>query len=277
MSRRGIGVMEFLSFSSGSCGNCYYIGTDPDVFGRRKALLIDAGVSMRRVKKIMTDNKLNINELCGILVTHEHLDHIRFLGTYCKYLSVKVFTTKKLHGVLAAHTFTRDHIASCRAVMGEGEWVDIADAFKVKYFVVPHDATQTVGYAVRCEGRLFVLMTDLDHMTEEALSFARMADTVVIESNYDYNMLVNGPYTPELKARILNEGHLCNEETAQAIRQFYHPGLRNLFLCHLSANNNTPALAYNSALAALEDLGVERGSVHLRALERGSASPLIYL
>ncbi len=265
-----------MSFTSGSCGNCYYLGTEPGADGRSHALLIDAGASMRRVKKIMLDNKLCMDDVFGILVTHDHLDHIRFLGTFCKYLRMKVFTSQKLHGALSAHTFTRDHIAACRAVLGP-EWNDVGNGFEVRYFVVPHDATQTVGYAVRCEGHLFVLMTDLEHVTPEAMELACQADTVVIESNYDYDMLINGPYPSELKKRILDEGHLCNDDTASAIKEFYHPGLRNLFLCHLSGNNNTPAIAYECASAALSSIGVEKGSVHLRTLDRGVPSPLIAL
>lgn len=267
--------MRFMSFTSGSCGNCYYLGTTPDKDGNCKALLIDAGASMRRVKKIMADNQLKLEHIGGILITHDHLDHIRFLGTFCKYLRPKVFATKKLHGALASHSFTKDHIAPCRELLSEG-WNSLGE-FEVRYFVVPHDATQTVGYAVRCENHLFVLMTDLEHVTEEAMELASQADTVVIESNYDYDMLINGPYTPELKRRILDEGHLCNTECSAAIKEFYHPGLKNLFLCHLSGNNNTPQIAYNNALAALSELGIQKGEIHLRALERGVPSPLINL
>ena len=152
------------------------------------------------------------------------------------------------------------------------------NGFEVRYFVVPHDATQTVGYAIRVEGHKFVIMTDIGHMTEEALAFASQADTVVIESNYDMDMLISGPYPHELKMRICQgHGHLSNEECAAAIMKFWHPGLRNLFLCHMSENNNTPDLAYDSARKALESLGVESGSVNLRALPRRLPSPLMIL
>lgn len=266
-----------MSFTSGSCGNCYYLGTKPGPDGVSHAILIDAGASMRRVKRMMADNKLSLEDVGGILITHDHLDHIRFLGTFCKYLRPKVYTTKKLHGALAAHSFTKDHIGGCRAVLEADQWNDIGNGFEVRYFIVPHDATQTVGYAVRCKGHLFVLMTDLEHVTPEAMKLACQADTVVIESNYDYDMLINGPYPPELKKRILDEGHLCNSDCALAIKKFYHPELRNLFLCHLSGNNNTPDIAYKNALAALNEIGVAKGTVHLRTLDRGVPSPLIVL
>lgn len=268
--------MNFISFTSGSCGNCYYLGIKATDGRAPSGILIDAGASMRRVKKIMADNNLSLDNVQGILVTHDHLDHIRFLGTFCKYLRTKVYATKKLHGALACHSFTKDHIAGCRALLAENEWNRVGD-FEVRFFEVPHDATQTVGYAVRYSGRLFVLMTDLEHVPQEAMELAKQADTVVIESNYDYDMLINGPYPPELKKRILDEGHLCNSDTALAIKEFYHPGLRNLFLCHLSGNNNTPDIAYRNALAALNEIGVAKGVVNLRTLDRGVPSPLISL
>lgn len=231
---------------------------------------------MRKVRRLMKDEGLDMGRLDAILITHEHLDHIRFLGTYCKYLRPSVCAPRKLHGVLAAHIFTKDHIASCRKVMEPGVWNDVG-GFEVRWFEVPHDAAQTVGYAVRAEGHTVVIMTDLEHVTSEAFALACEADTVIIESNYDLEMLQNGPYTPELKRRILEEGHLSNAACADAIRRIWHPGLRNLFLCHLSGNNNTPQKAYDSAASALESIGVEKGTVHLRTLDRGKASPLITL
>ena len=157
-------------------------------------------------------------------------------------------------------------------------WNRVADGIEVQYFEVPHDATQTVGYAIRCEGHLFVLMTDLGHVTDEAMYWASQADTVVVESNFDVDMLLGGSYPHYLKMRICQgSGHLSNDACGDAIRRFMHPGLRNLFLCHLSGNNNTPRLAYDHAREVLDDLGIEPGSIHLRVLERGVPSPLLTL
>ena len=152
----------------------------------------------------------------------------------------------------------------------------MTEDFDVQFFEVPHDATQCVGFAIRCGEELFVLMTDLGHATEEALCWASQATTVVVESNYDLDMLLGGNYPDYLKKRISHGiGHLSNADCAEAIARFMHPELRNLFLCHLSGNNNTPELAYASARQALESLGVEPGTVHLRVLRRGEASPLL--
>jgi phosphoribosyl 1,2-cyclic phosphodiesterase len=264
-------MIKFMSFSSGSCGNCYYLGNE------EKGILIDAGVSLRRLKKTLMENGLDIDSFSAILVTHDHLDHIRHLGSFCKKIAKPVYTSADIHAALAKHTFTADHIASCRKVLAEGEWNDVA-GMKVRYFVVPHDATQTVGYAIELEGRRFVIMTDVGRMTEEAIEYARTADTVVVESNYDMDMLMSGPYTYELKMRIVQGcGHLSNDECASAIKRFWHPALKNIFLCHLSENNNTRDLAFNCSLAALQELGVKKGDLSLRCLPRQYPSPLFNL
>ena len=264
-------MIKFMSLSSGSCGNCYYLGTEKD------GIIIDAGVSLRRLKKVLMEYNLDYDSFSAVLVTHDHLDHIRHLGSFCKRLHKPVYTSYVIHGALARHTFTAPTIAPCRRVLPEGECVEIA-GMKVRYFVVPHDATQTVGYAIEVEDHKFVIMTDVGRMTDEAVAFARQADTVVVESNYDMDMLMSGPYTYELKMRIVQGcGHLSNDECASAIRRFYHPALKNIFLCHLSENNNTHDLAYRCSLEALQSLGVKKGEIALRCLPRQYPSQMFAL
>lgn len=265
-----------MSFSSGSCGNCYLLLSCPE-HGDPSGILIDAGVSVRRLKSRLLQFGLNTDCIGAVLVTHDHLDHIRNLGSYCKHLGKPVYATGKLQNALAVHSFTSSVITPYRNDLDEDSWNDIC-GFQVKYFEVPHDATQTVGFAIRAEGHYFVIMTDIGHMVKEALQYAGKADTVVIESNYDVDMLMGGSYTHELKMRICRgNGHLSNDECAGAIKLFYHKGLKNLFLCHLSENNNLPELACKSAYSALSELGVPEGSVSLRALPRQTPSPLIIL
>ena len=264
-------MVKFMSLSSGSCGNCYYLGTSEG------GIIIDAGVSLRRLKKVLLEHNLTLDSFSAVLVTHDHLDHIRHLGSFCKRLSKPVYTSESIHRALARHTFTAPTIGPCRKIIAEGEAVEIA-GMKVRYFVVPHDATQTVGYAIEAEGHKFVIMTDIGRMTDEAVEYARCADTVVVESNYDIDMLMSGSYTYELKMRIVQGcGHLSNDECASAIRRFWHPDLRNIFLCHLSENNNTHELAYKCSLEALQSLGVEKGTVALRCLPRQTQSQMFTL
>ena len=157
-------MVKFMSLSSGSCGNCYYLGTS------QGAVIIDAGVSLRRLKKVLMENNLTMDSFSAVLVTHDHLDHIRHLGSFCKRLSMPVYTSETIHRALARHTFTAPTIAPCRRILAADQWNEVA-AMKVRYFIVPHDATQTVGYAIEVGGHKFVIMTDVGRMTDEAVEF----------------------------------------------------------------------------------------------------------
>lgn len=278
-------MLRFLSLSSGSCGNCYFLSDG------RSGILIDAGVSLRRLKRCLLDHNLGLDSFQAILVTHDHLDHIRHLGSYCKHLRKPVYTTNTLKIALLNHTFTMDYIGTCCNDLPEGcasriplgKDVPEEECPLVRYFVVPHDATQTVGYFIEWGGHRFFLMTDAGRVTDEALSYASEADTVVIESNYDPGMLIGGPYTHELKMRICQGyGHLSNDECASAITMFWHQGLRNIFLCHLSENNNTPDLAFEAAADALKSITLEgsltaKDKTYLQALPRSMPSAMFEL
>ena len=287
-------TVKFFSLSSGSCGNCYFLSLEEDGV-HTAGVVIDAGVSLRRLKRELMAKGYGFDSFSAVLVTHDHLDHIRHLGSFCKHLCKPVYATPVLHGALAHHSFTSAWIGACSRELKAGEWnVIVPEKIFAKYFIVPHDATQTVGYALWIGGYKFVIMTDIGEMTDEALAYARNADTVVIESNYDREMLIKGPYPYELKMRILGgSGHLRNDQCAEALKAFMHDGLRNVFLCHLSENNNTPELAVTASADALESIGFHRTyeksavfacedggvqrSVNLRALPRRTASPLYVL
>ena len=260
-------MSRFLSFTSGSCGNAAYLDCDGH------GILLDAAVSPRTLLKTYPDFHPE-----AVLITHDHGDHIRSIGPLCKKLSLPVWATTAVQEALLRHPASRDYLIPCRRdfnLSGENE---VAPGFLVRAFVVPHDATETVGFRIVLpDGHKFVLMTDLGFVTPEAMAYAREADTLVIESNYDEDMLLGGSYSPELKRRIAGGAHLSNEACAEAIRECWHPGLRNLFLCHLSGNNNTPELALSSARNALASIGVEPGMVNLRVLPRGVATPLLNL
>lgn len=267
-------MLRFMSFSSGSCGNCYYLGNGD------RGVLIDAGVSLSKLRKDLAANGLSESSFSSILVTHNHADHVRNIGPFCKKLHRPVYVTDVLKGALLSRP-DPEYVSGCLRVLEPDVWNDV-DGFSVRYFIVPHDAVQTVGYAISAEGHRFVIMTDIGRMTDEAVAFARQADTVVLESNYDMDMLMAGPYTYDLKMRIVQGcGHLSNDECAAAVRRFVHPGLKNIFLCHLSENNNTPRLAYDCSAAALRSALSESGDTanipSLRCLPRRTASPLFIL
>lgn len=270
-------TVKFKSFSSGSCGNCYYIGLYDGSGARLTGLLVDAGVSVKRLKANLATDGMSPDDIDAVLITHDHLDHIRNLGPFCVHLKKPVWTTSTLHYALAHHSYTGDCIAPCRRVLLDKGATEIVNSLvKVSWFEVPHDATQTVGYFLDLAGYRMTIMTDAGKVTDEALEYASMSETVVIESNYDDHMLAHGPYTPDLKERVAGDnGHLSNAACAQAVGKFLHDGLDNIFLCHLSQNNNTPQLAYDSVKAVLDGNGAQ--STRLLTLPRLTPSPLIIL
>ena len=268
--------IKFKSFSSGSCGNCYFLGIFDE--GNRPVgpgVLIDAGVSLRRVRMELEKEGLNTEIFSSILISHDHWDHIRSIGSYCKRLHRPILSSPTLKTALLRRPGTGEYLRAVAKDLDEG-WNGIADGqILARYFKVPHDATETVGFAIMIEGHRYVHITDCGRMTEEAVNWCRQADTVVIESNYDSRMLAEGPYPPDLQERIRGgHGHMSNDECADAIRAFAHDGLKQVFLCHLSEHNNTPALALEASSAALKACNC---NARLTALPRESASSLFTL
>ena len=272
--------IKFKSFTSGSCGNCYFLGIFDEADACEAGVLIDAGFSPRRLKKELAAEGLCFDDFAGLLVTHDHNDHIRSLGSYCKHLHKPVWTPPELAKALTHHFITGEYYGPCRSPLAPG-WNELVPGrIRAQYFEVPHDASFTYGYALMLDDYKFVIMTDIGRMVPQALAFARQADTVVIESNYDLDMLRHGPYPKVLQDRICGgHGHLSNAECAEALRNFAHPGLRNIFLCHLSEHNNTPELAFQTSSDILQSLYADtEGRIpRLCPLPRMTPSPLFTL
>lgn len=249
-------MVQFLSLSSGSNGNCYYFGDD------RGAFLIDVGIGNRAIKKRLTEHGLSIDSIEAVFVTHDHFDHVKSLGTFVERYHKPVYLTRTLEQALRTNFCTAGRLKGYVRYLEEGKETRIGEDFCITPFVVPHDATQTVGYHFHLRGERFTVMTDLGEVTDEAVRYASLADHLVVESNYDVDMLMTGPYPPQLKHRILTQsGHLSNEQTASLLRRCRHEGLRDVYLCHLSANNNTPEIAFSSAKKTLESIG-SQASLH---------------
>lgn len=265
-------MVKFFSLSSGSNGNCYYIGNG------ETGLLIDAGIGPRTIKKRLLEHGIAIESVDFILVTHDHIDHIKGLGMVAQKFYKPVYATEKLHASLDNHPCTRCRLSGCvrRTVAGE------PSSYKgVTFipFVVPHDATETVGYFIDFYGVKITFLTDVGEVTDDVVKYCSLSDYVVFESNYDLDMLLGGSYSPELKVRIIQgHGHLSNEQAASAVKRFWHKGLKHIFLCHLSENNNTPALAHSSIAKALKSLGVDINSqTKITCLPRRTTSELFFL
>ena len=259
-------MVRFLSLSSGSNGNSYYFGNE------KTAFLIDIGIGARTIKKRLAEHDLSLDSIDAIFVTHDHFDHVKSLGTFTERYRKPVYLTRTLEQALRHNFCTAGRLKGCVRFLSEGESNQVGEQLSITPFIVPHDATQTVGYHFTFDGERFTVMTDLGEVTDDAVHYAALADHLVVESNYDVDMLMTGPYPPELKMRILTQhGHLSNEQTASLLVRSRHEGLRDIFLCHLSANNNTPDTAYACAKKTLESIG-SRASLHI--LPRACASEL---
>lgn len=246
-----IGMVKFISLSSGSNGNCYYIGDEQTAF------LIDAGIGPRTIKKRLIEHGIAIESLRFVLVTHDHIDHIKSLGILADRLNLPVYATEKLHRSLSIHFCTRGKLSGCARKTTLGEAFEY-DNVMITPFEVPHDATETVGYHIDFNGVKFTFITDAGDITDDIIKYSSQANALIIESNYDLDMLLHGGYTPELKLRITKgNGHLSNEQCGSIIRRTYHKEMRSIFLCHLSENNNTPELAHKEISKALEEIGAE--------------------
>ena len=229
-----------------------------DLYGKisEYALVVDAGIGFRTIKQRLAKAGVDVSSVEMIFVTHDHVDHVRGLLSLAQRLSVPVYATARLHDALSRHNAVGPDLAGSRRVLRLGVTERIRGVDCVA-FEVPHDATQTLGYFLDFFGVRFVFMTDLGRVPEYAYAYCQQADYVIIESNYDIDMLIRGRYTPDLKARVMSDrGHLSNDDCASTLKRIWHPGLKGIFLCHLSQDNNTPGLAYRTSYYALKSIGL---------------------
>lgn len=262
----------FRSLSSGSCGNASLLSCGDTM------IMIDAGLGIRTLKKSFKELAIDPKQLAAILVTHDHADHIRGLESFAVDFSVPVYASPLVYKALHHATYLHGGLMNHLALMELGEPLTLG-AMEITSFEVPHDATQNVGYRITGPRGCFTLMTDVGEVTAEVEAAIRGANYLVIESDYDEEMLRTGPYPMMLKERILGgNGHLSNREAACTVVRNYHPDLRFLALCHLSGQNNNPTVARESMNSALLEIGVQPGrDLQLEVLQRRVISPLYKL
>ncbi len=251
----------FISFGSGSSGNSAYIGT------LDQGLLIDAGVDLKFVTAELTRNGIPPSAVRGIIVTHDHGDHVRYAYGLLRQLRTCALycTPRTLNGILRRHSVSRRLKDFHHPIYKEIPF-NLA-GFEITAFEVDHDGTDNVGFHITRPGFSFTVATDLGQIGERADYYLRRAEYIMIESNYDLDMLRRGTYPEYLKARIIaSKGHLDNAVTAAYLASIYRPELKYIMLCHLSHDNNTPLTAVHTITRALEAVGVTVGD--------GSNSPL---
>lgn len=266
-------MLNFISFGSGSCGNCYYIYTE------NGGILIDIGVGIRKLKKYFIDYGLNVRSVKSVLVTHDHADHIKSVGGFSNAYNVPVYATELVHEGIRRNYCVRKKIEGCNAkTIRKGEEFSLAE-FTISPFYVPHDSFDNVGFKITYADTVFCLMTDIGHVTDEMAKAISEADYLVIEANHDEEMLSSGPYPEHLKKRVAGDkGHLSNRLCAQSLLENASPRLKHVWLCHLSEENNHPELARKTVAAELAKLAARNGAeVQLDVLKRTTPSGVYIL
>lgn len=272
--------LYYLSMGSGSSGNSCYIGT------KRGGVIIDAGVKTDMIESMLNANGIDIKKVSGVLLTHDHSDHVRYVYTLVRnHKHMKVFCTNRvLNGIMRRHSISKRLKDYHQPIFKEIPF-NLGE-LEITAFDVPHDGSDNMGFSITFDNRRFVLATDLGAVKERARYYMSRANYLVIEANYDLQMLKAGRYPEYLKARIQTEsGHLDNMQTAAFLKEIINPDLHNIFLCHLSQDNNTPQKALHAVRTALEECGKRVGNacntledrkadVQLMALPRYESTPL---
>ena len=241
--------LNFCSLSSGSSGNCYYLGNE------FHGILIDAGISATSIRKFLRNIDISMQTIMGVLITHNHIDHIRGLEVLTRKNSLPAFTTGNIwKSILTPKTkITSD----CIREIPLQQAFHLA-GFDIVAFPVHHDAPETIGFHICAGDKKITIATDLGHICETSAQYIQAANLLVIESNYDEQMLVNGKYPHFLKARIQSDhGHLGNHQTSAFLADNISDNLSHICLAHLSKNNNTPEIV----LQTLERIFAERGII----------------
>ena len=243
--------LTFAPLFSGSSGNSVYVGCGD------AHLLVDAGVSGAKILSELAKIGVKPGELSGILVTHEHVDHIRSVGILSRKLDVPVYATE---GSWAAMESKIGEIPERNMRIFDKRQDFYIGRMEIRAFSLPHDAAEPVGYTFFSGGTRFSVATDIGCVKESWLKEIDGSDAVLLESNYDPGMLAAGNYPYLLKQRIASrKGHLANEDAGEAAVALARRGARRIILGHLSKENNFPELALKSCEAAMLQAGIRPG------------------
>ncbi|MDE6341918.1 MAG: MBL fold metallo-hydrolase [Muribaculaceae bacterium] len=247
--------LYYCSFGSGSSGNSCYIGS------QKGGMLIDVGVKPEDIERGLASNGVDMKHVKGVLLTHDHGDHVKYVYSLLRnHKHLKLFCTNRvLNGILRKHSISRRireyHIPIFKEIPFK-----LLD-FEITAFEVSHDGSDNMGFSIEFDGSRFVVATDLGEIGERADFYIRRATYLMIEANYDERMLRMGHYPEYLKARIMGpKGHLDNAVTASYLSEVVSSEMTYIFLCHLSKDNNTPAIALKTVRDALERRGLKVGN-----------------
>lgn len=230
--------MRICSIASGSSGNCIYVGSDDT------HVIIDAGVSGKRIEEGLNSLGLSTSELDAVLITHEHSDHVASLGVISRRYGIPLYATKG--------TISGIKEQKCLGTIDESLFNVVSDDFSIRDLTVrpievSHDAAEPVAYRIEHDGRSVGVCTDLGTYDDRIVEGFSGVDVLFLEANHDVHMLQVGRYPYYLKRRILSDrGHLSNENCGRLLCRLLHDNMKSITLSHLSAENNLAELAYEA-------------------------------
>jgi phosphoribosyl 1,2-cyclic phosphodiesterase len=233
-------MLELCSIASGSSGNCICVGSD------ETHVLIDAGISGKRIEEGLNAIDLKSREMAGILVTHEHIDHIAGLGVMARRYGLPIYATAGTIAAIRESATVGKIDEELFHPIVAGTDFSIADLL-ITPLSTSHDAADPVAYRIRRGSRVFAVVTDLGTYDEQMISELQGLDALLLEANHDVHMLESGVYPYPLKRRILGDrGHLSNERSGQLLGELLHDHFGTVLLGHLSRENNFEELAYEA-------------------------------
>lgn len=263
--------MRLCSIASGSSGNCIYIGDD------NTHLLVDTGISKKRVEEGLAALGVKGEELNGILITHEHIDHVQGLGVFSRKYEIPIYATKgTIEGIKRISSIGK---------MPEGLYHEISIDEKFELgdmqicpFMISHDANEPSGYRIEDGKKSAAIATDLGIYDEYTVNHLKNLNAVVLEANHDIRMLEVGPYPYPLKRRVMGDrGHLSNELSGRLLCDILHDNLQHVVLGHLSKENNYEELAYETVKleVTLGDNPYKGDDIPITVAKRSSISEII--
>ncbi len=265
--------MRLCSIASGSSGNCIYIGSEAT------HLLVDVGISGKRTEAGLNDLGVSPRDLDGILVTHEHADHIAGIGVLARKYEVPIYATA---GTIEAmkNITSLGKIEDALFVEVQADQKLIIKDITVNPMKISHDAAQPVAYRFGYGSKKVAVCTDLGVFNDYTVECLRGMDALLLEANHDVNMLQVGPYPYYLKQRILGDrGHLSNENSGKLLSRVLHDNLSTIILGHLSKENNLPELAYEAVRMeiTLGDNPYKAEDFRLQVASRSEVSSVIQI
>lgn len=263
--------MRLCSIASGSSGNCIYVGSETT------HLLVDVGISGKRTENGLNSLGITGKDLDGILITHEHADHISGLGVMARKYGVPIYATPGTIGAILQSSGVGEIDGSLFHEVKEDVKLTIKD-LTVNPMRISHDAAQPVAYRISYGNKKVGICTDLGVYNDYTVECLKGMDALLLEANHDVNMLQVGPYPYYLKQRILGDrGHLSNENSGKLLSRILHDKLENIILGHLSKENNLPELAYEAVRMeiTLGDNPYHANDFRMQVAKRNEVSPVI--